>query len=119
MVSPSFPALAAAFPDSTGMLTFTKNRIKHPPSDLRLALEGFAASLLDHLIRPRQQRGRDREAERLGCLEVDQQFERRGLLNREISGLCAFENLVDVRRGPPKQRGIAWPIRHQPAQLPG
>jgi hypothetical protein len=31
MVSPSFPALAAAFPDSTGMFTFTKNRIKHLP----------------------------------------------------------------------------------------
>src|SRR5512132_3790515 len=29
MVAPSFPAFAAAFPDSTGMLTFTKNRIGH------------------------------------------------------------------------------------------
>jgi hypothetical protein len=29
MVAPSFPALAAAFPDSTGMLTFSKNRMIH------------------------------------------------------------------------------------------
>ena len=29
MVEPSFPVLAAAFPDSTGMLTFSKNRMVH------------------------------------------------------------------------------------------
>jgi hypothetical protein len=27
MVAPSFPAFAAAFPDSTGMVAFNKNRI--------------------------------------------------------------------------------------------
>jgi hypothetical protein len=29
MVAPSLPAFAAAFPDSTGMLTFSKNRIAY------------------------------------------------------------------------------------------
>src|SRR5436190_2061127 len=29
MVAPSFPAFAAALPDSTGMLTFSKNRMIH------------------------------------------------------------------------------------------
>jgi hypothetical protein len=29
MVAPSFPAFAAALPDSTGMLTFSKNRMLH------------------------------------------------------------------------------------------
>src|SRR6266851_8654469 len=31
MVSPSLPALAAAFPDSAGMVTFSRNRIAPPP----------------------------------------------------------------------------------------
>src|SRR5213078_3422714 len=31
MVSPSLPALAAAFPDSAGMVTFSRNRIAHLP----------------------------------------------------------------------------------------
>jgi hypothetical protein len=29
MVAPSFPAFAAAFPDSTGMLTFSKKRMAY------------------------------------------------------------------------------------------
>jgi hypothetical protein len=46
----------------------------------------FHQVLLDHLIRPRQQRRRDREAEGLGGLEIDDEFERRGLLDREVGG---------------------------------
>ena len=38
--------------------------------------------LFDDLIRPQQQRRRNREAERLGGLEVDDEFELRGLLDR-------------------------------------
>ena len=41
----------------------------------------LVAKLLDHLIRPLQERGRDREAERLGGLEVDHQLELRGLFD--------------------------------------
>jgi hypothetical protein len=37
-------------------------------------------ALLDDLVRSQQQRLRDREAERLRCLQVDNQFEFRGLL---------------------------------------
>ena len=49
------------------------------------ALEEARTSIasLDHLIRPQQQRRRDGEAERLGGLEVDDEFERRGLLDWE------------------------------------
>ena len=36
---------------------------------------------LDHVIRPQQQRRRDREAERLGGLEVDDEFELGGLFD--------------------------------------
>jgi hypothetical protein len=41
-------------------------------------------SLLDHLIRPAQQRWRDREPEGFGGLEVDDQLELGGLLNGEL-----------------------------------
>jgi len=54
---------------------------------------------LDHLIRPQQQRRRDGEAEGLGRLEVDDQFELRGLLDGEVGGFRAFEDLVHISRG--------------------
>jgi hypothetical protein len=52
--------------------------------------------LLDHLVRPRQQRRRDREAEGLGGLEVDHQLELRGLLDGQVGGLGALGDLVDA-----------------------
>ena len=58
---------------------------------------------LDHLIRPQQQRRRDGEAEGLGRLEVDDQFELRGLLDGEVGGFRAFEDLVHISRGTPGQ----------------
>jgi hypothetical protein len=42
------------------------------------------AELLDHLIRAPQERRRDRQAERLGRLEVDHQLELRRLLDGQI-----------------------------------
>jgi len=44
-------------------------------------------SLVDHLIRPPQQRRRDRQPERLGSLEVDDQLE----LGGQVGGLGALE----------------------------
>jgi hypothetical protein len=41
--------------------------------------------LLDHLIRPLQERGRDYQAQGLGGLEVDDEFELRRLLDREFT----------------------------------
>src|SRR5713101_2973582 len=59
----------------------------------------FHIALLDDLIRPPQQRRRDREAEGLGGLEVDHQLELRGLLYGEIGRLRALEDLVHVSGG--------------------
>jgi hypothetical protein len=42
---------------------------------------------LDHLIRPLQQRRRDRQAQGLGRLEVDHELEFRWLLDRQRGGL--------------------------------
>jgi hypothetical protein len=49
------------------------------------------------LHRRQQRRRRDGEAERLGGLEVDDELELGRLLDGEIGGLCALEDLVDER----------------------
>src|SRR5262245_16219304 len=54
------------------------------------------AMLLDNLVGSREHRRWDRQAEGLGGLEIDHQLERCRLLNREVGGLGAFEDLVDV-----------------------
>src|SRR6266436_8078926 len=51
---------------------------------------------LDHLIRPLEERRRDRQAEGLGGPEVDDQLELGWPLHRQISGLGTPKNLDDV-----------------------
>jgi len=46
-------------------------------------------ALLDQLVRPYQERLRNRESERLGGLEIDDQLERRRLLDGKVGGLGA------------------------------
>src|SRR6266851_5239736 len=77
---------------------------------LRTALTGPPFSWIDHLIRPLQERRRDRQAKGFGGLQVDDQLELGGLLNRKISRLCALENLVHVARRHPEHVGVARPI---------
>ena len=54
------------------------------------------ASLFDHRVGADKKRGRHGEAERFGSLHVDHQLELGRLLYRQIGGLGAFEDLVDV-----------------------
>jgi hypothetical protein len=54
----------------------------------------LAAELLDDLIRPLQERRRDRQPQGLGGLEVDDQLELRGLLN---PGACPGHGTSDKR----------------------
>src|ERR1700730_1082160 len=54
-------------------------------------------SLLDHLIRSLQERGRDRQPEGIGGLEVNDQLELRRLLNGKINGLRPLQDLVDIQ----------------------
>src|SRR5215475_11961129 len=72
-----------------------------------------ADPLLDHLVCPRQQRGRDGEAEGLGGLEVDDQLQPCGLLDREIGRVGALEDPIDIGGDPPEQGGRVAAIRHQ------
>src|SRR5690349_19577675 len=56
----------------------------------------IAPLLFDHLVGPLQERWRDREPERPGGPEVDDQLELRGLLDGQVGGPGALEDLVDV-----------------------
>src|SRR5271154_751226 len=52
--------------------------------------------LLNHLVGGRQQRFRDSKAERLGRLEVDDEFEFCGLLDGQISWFVALEDAPGI-----------------------
>src|ERR1700680_3914116 len=55
-----------------------------------------SAPSFDHLVGATQQRKRDGQAERLGSLEIDDQFDFGDLLNRQVGRLLALENAADV-----------------------
>jgi hypothetical protein len=54
--------------------------------------------LPNHLIHPRENRRRNLDAERLHRLEVEDQFELRRLLDRQVGGLGASQDTVHVGR---------------------
>jgi hypothetical protein len=64
--------------------------------------------LFDHLVGAREHGGRYGEPERLGGPEVDNKLDLRDLLDRQMSGLLAFENAASVYAGlPVRLPGIA------------
>src|SRR5262245_49984222 len=60
----------------------------------------MAARSFDHLVGESEQRRRDFQAERLGGLEIDNQFEAGGLLDGQIRRLRTLEDFVHVRSRP-------------------
>ena len=71
--------------------------------------------LFDHLIGALQERLRDGEAERLGGLEIDDQLEFRRWLDRQIAGLGALENTIDICRRTPVEVGQINAVRNKTA----
>src|SRR6266567_3758733 len=73
--------------------------------------------LSDQLICPKQERLRDRQPEGLGGLEVDDELELAGLLDRQVGGLRALEDLVHESSRAPLQVEIVCAIGHKTAGL--
>src|SRR5262249_23760354 len=69
--------------------------------------------LLNDLIGLAEQRLRDRQPERLRGLEVDDQLESRWLLDGQVAGFGALENLVHVGCSAPRQIGRIRSIGHE------
>jgi hypothetical protein len=65
------------------------------------------------LVRPRQRRPRDREAEGLGDLHVDDQLELGGLLDGQVTRMSALDDLVDVGRSASKAVTKRGTIEHE------
>src|SRR5262245_38480663 len=74
-------------------------------------------SLLDHLVGASEQRWRHRDAESLGCDQIDDQFELGWLLDGEIGRLRSAQNLVNVDGGAPPKVWEACPIGHEAARF--
>src|SRR5215510_3261183 len=69
--------------------------------------------LLYDLIRPLQERRRDRQPERLPGLDVDDQLELGGLFDGEVARLGALQDLVHVRGAALVEIEKARPVRHE------
>src|SRR5262249_18325868 len=67
----------------------------------------------DQIVGAALQRHRNGEAERLRGLEVDDELDFRGLLNRQIGGLFAFEDAAGVDADLAKQLRNIGSIAHQ------
>src|ERR1700741_1366289 len=74
-------------------------------------------ALVDQVVRSQQEGGRNREAERPGGLAVEGQLELRGLLDRELAGLGALEDAIDVAGCPLVEVRIARAVAAEPADV--
>ena len=69
--------------------------------------------LFDHLVGAREQEWRHCEPNCPRGLEIDDQFELRRPLHRQICRLFSLEDFVDINRGPPHHRTKVGVIRDQ------
>ena len=69
----------------------------------------YPGAFLDHLIRPRQHVGWNRQADLLGGFEIDHELELRRLLHRQIGRFGTLQNLVHIRSGAPVGFGLVAP----------
>src|SRR3954463_11717253 len=86
----------SAIRESRVSLRYTRTRSRYVP---------LTARLLNYPVGAREQRRRDRDAERIRSLQVDQQLKTFGGLHRQVGGFGAAQDAVDVIGG--AQDGVA------------
>jgi hypothetical protein len=82
-----------------------------------LSLPQDAARSFDHLVGTGERSGREGDAKGLRGLEVDDKLELGGLLDGEVGGRGALQDLVDVDRGAPSEIRETRTIGEQAAGL--
>src|SRR5262245_58898947 len=70
----------------------------------------------DHLVGANKQSSRHSEAERLRGLEVDDQLDFGGLLDRQVRGFLALENAARVEATQAKHIAEVVSVAHEPAR---
>src|SRR5262245_29592265 len=78
---------------------------------------GHRARLFDHLVGEREQRRRNRQAERLGDLQIDDEIEFNRLLDRQIGRLRSAQNPVNITSGAPELVSKVYSIGHQTSRF--
>src|SRR5260370_28998239 len=79
----------------------------------RSAASELSGASFNHLIGDHRERARDREAEGFGGPDVYDELESRGFLDRKISRLYAFQDLIHIRGGPPVHIRKGHTVGHQ------
>src|SRR6516164_3137685 len=74
---------------------------------------------LDHLVGELLELQRHIDAERLRSLQIDDQFEPRGLLDRQVGRLLALKNAAGIATKLTICIGITSPVAHQAASRGG
>src|SRR5262245_3233316 len=107
----------AAHGVSASLQKRTRERLPCYVRFVPIATERSAAkkSLLNHLVGAGEQRRWHSNAKPLGGVHIDDQLETSWLLDRQIGGLGAFEDFVDVHGSLAKKVRIYRGVRHQPA----
>src|SRR5262245_13032760 len=85
-----------------------------PVVSLRLVAYGDGDSL-DHFVRPAKYGLRDRQADRLGSLEVDDQLDLVEALHRQLRRVRAQEHPVHIRRRQPAYRVEVHAVPEEPS----
>src|SRR5215471_5270207 len=68
---------------------------------------------LDYFICSRQHIRRDRQANLFGGFEIDDQLKLGRLLDRDVGGFAALQNLIDLGSSPPPQVLTVRAVRHE------
>src|SRR5262245_6858783 len=85
----------------------------------RNRLSVWFSVLLDHLIRPRQHVGRNRQANLFGSFQIDDEFKLHRLFDWQVSRSSALQNFVGICGGAAVQVGLVRPIGHETSRIDG